>query len=121
MRKSSITAWLDDILQEVSLLEEIAREADAPRFRSSIRLCHIAERSIEIISEASRHIPQEFKDSHTELPWASIASVGNVLRHEYHRIDPDIIWDIMTRRLVPLRSTVETLKATLAARDEGKK
>jgi uncharacterized protein with HEPN domain len=118
MRNRSIGARLDDMLREVGLLEEIARETDLARFRDDIRLCHIAERSIEIISEASRHIPQEFKDSHPELPWPSIAAVGNVLRHEYHRIDPDIIWDIMTRRLVVLRSAVELVKAGVAM-DEG--
>lgn len=118
MGPRSISARLDDIVQEINLLDEIVRETDIARFRRSVRLCHIAERSIETISEASRHIPEEFRVRHADLPWASNAAVGNVLRHEHHCIDPDIIWDIMTRRLVPLRATVEAVRAALATGSE---
>ncbi len=78
MRSSSIGPWLDDILREVNLLEEIVRETSMEHFRENIRLRYVAERPIEIISKARRRIPQPFRDGHPELPWPSIASVGNV-------------------------------------------
>jgi uncharacterized protein with HEPN domain len=40
----------------------------------------LVERGIEIISEASRHLPDELKARHPEIPWPKVAGIGNVLR-----------------------------------------
>ncbi len=33
---------------------------------------------------------------HPEVPWRQVADIGNVLRHEYGRIDMTIIWETVT-------------------------
>jgi uncharacterized protein with HEPN domain len=40
---------------------------------------------LEIISEASRHIPDDLKELAPDIPWRQIAAIGNLLRHEYQR------------------------------------
>ena len=52
------------------------------------------ERFIEIISEASRHIPVELKSKCPTIEWNHIAAIGNILRHAYDLIDVNIIWKI---------------------------
>lgn len=52
------------------------------------------ERSIEIISEASRHIPEELKAQFPDVPWQQIAGIGNVLRQDYEIVDDHITWDV---------------------------
>ncbi|MGQ0672544.1 MAG: HepT-like ribonuclease domain-containing protein [Hyphomicrobium sp.] len=49
------------------------------------------ERCLEIISEASRHIPQTLKDLHPEIPWVRVADIGNRIRHAYHAVDSEIV------------------------------
>jgi uncharacterized protein with HEPN domain len=49
-------------------------------------------RGLEIVSEASRHLDAELKARHPEIPWPKVAGIGNVLRHDYERIAPDVIW-----------------------------
>jgi len=39
------------------------------------------ERCLEIISEASRHIPDDAKARHPEIPWRRVADIGNRIRH----------------------------------------
>jgi hypothetical protein len=46
----------------------------------------LVERGIEIISEASRHLTDETKARHPEMPWQKVATIGNVLRHNYENI-----------------------------------
>lgn len=65
------------------------------------------ERSFEIISEASRRISDDVKSAHADIDWAGIASLGNQLRHVYHRIDVEILWTIAERDLPPLRVFAE--------------
>jgi uncharacterized protein with HEPN domain len=64
----------------------------------------LVERGIEIISEASRHLTAEMKTRHPEIPWAKVAGIGNILRHEYERIAPDILWNVVQSELAPLEA-----------------
>ena len=52
------------------------------------------ERFLEILSEASRHVPYEIKQDRGEIEWADIAAIGNHLRHAYHKVDVALIWKI---------------------------
>lgn len=64
------------------------------------------ERCLEIISEASRHIPDDAKGRHPEIPWRQVADIGNRIRHSYHAIDSGIIWDIVTGELIALKAVI---------------
>ena len=75
-----------------------------------------AERSIEVISEATRHIPEHLKQRAVDLPWSQIAGIGNVLRHGYDTIDLGIIVTIIRDDLTPLEQFVRVLAEEL---DQG--
>jgi uncharacterized protein with HEPN domain len=76
-------------------------------------LRHGVQRGIEIISEAARRIPPEFQSTEPNIPWAQIMGIGNVLRHEYHRMSDTIIWNVVQDHLPPLRSAVSRIDARL--------
>ena len=65
------------------------------------------ERSLEIICEASRRVPDQVKTQHTEINWQGMVDFGNRLRHEYHRINPNIVWQIVKQDLPPLQAFAE--------------
>ena len=72
------------------------------------------ERGLEIISEASRHLPDDLKDRHPHIPWRKVAGIGNVLRHDYERIAPAILWKLMRDDLPVLEKICrEELTATI--------
>ena len=48
-----------------------------------------------------------------DVTWKQIHGIGNILRHEYHRIADDVIWAVVTENLSPLKSAVEAIKAAL--------
>lgn len=82
-------------------------------FESALPQRYAVERAIEIISEASRHIPSELKQKFEHLPWHQIASIGNIIRHGYDSVDPEIIWKIVTVELTPLEKAVRQLLTEL--------
>ena len=49
------------------------------------------ERFLEILSEASRHIPENLKVTRPDIPWRRISDIGNHLRHAYDRVDSEIL------------------------------
>jgi len=82
-------------------------------FQKDWLLRHGAQRAIEIISEASRHVPDELKTNHPNIRWRSIAGIGNVLRHEYHAISDRVIWKVIEDELPPLKAAVEKIRAAI--------
>jgi uncharacterized protein with HEPN domain len=82
-------------------------------FQKDWLLRHGAQRAIEIISEASRHVPDHLKTMHPSIRWRSIAGIGNVLRHEYHSISDKVIWKVIKDELPPLKAAVSTMRAAI--------
>jgi uncharacterized protein with HEPN domain len=65
------------------------------------------ERAFEILSEASRHLPPEFKARHPGINWRGIADIGNVLRHAYDGVNRYQLWDIMAIDIPELKSIID--------------
>jgi uncharacterized protein with HEPN domain len=85
-------------------------------FESDWQKRWLVERGVEIISEASRHLGAELKTRHPEIPWPKIAGIGNILRHEYERIAPDILWKLVHDDLTPLDAASREELATAVPR-----
>jgi uncharacterized protein with HEPN domain len=62
----------------------------------------LVERGVEIISEASRHLPDDMKARHPDIPWKKVAGIGNVLRHDYGNVAPAILWALVRKDLPAL-------------------
>ena len=69
------------------------------------------ERFLEILSEASRHIPEEWKTDFPEIPWRQVADLGNFIRHAYHKIDLQVLWAIYENDLDAIERAVDALIA----------
>jgi uncharacterized protein with HEPN domain len=69
------------------------------------------QHALLIIAEAAKHIPDDLKETRPEVPWKSIHGLANLLRHEYRRIDSDILWSIITENLADLDRAAEILLA----------
>ena len=79
---------------------------DFAGYQRDYKLRRAVEQCVEIVSEASRGIPNELKSEFIEQPWSEIAAIGNLLRHSYDRIDDLIMWKNATRSLPELRLTI---------------
>jgi uncharacterized protein with HEPN domain len=65
-------------------------------------------RNLEIVSEASRHIPAELKATAPQIEWKPIADFGNLLRHGYEGVNDYILWDTTQRDLPKLMAVVQS-------------
>ncbi len=113
-RRRDPRLYLEEILEAVANIEADTEGLDLGRFRADRRVRQLVERNIEIISEASRRIPDNFKATEPDIPWTEIAGIGNVLRHDYGAVRPEILWGVRANRLLPLRLAVERIRRKLA-------
>jgi uncharacterized protein with HEPN domain len=103
---------LRDILEAIDAVAEMIADTRIEDYQRDYRLRRAVERCIEIISEASRKIPEELKTRFSDQPWPEIAAMGSLLRHEYGRIDDLIMWKIATRSLPDLRTAIAAMLAS---------
>lgn len=66
-------------------------------------------RNFEIIGEASRNLPPEFKNKHPEIPWNEMYLLRNKVTHEYFGIDYEIIWDVASNYLPENKKQIENI------------
>ena len=71
------------------------------------------EHALLIIAEAAKHLPQAMKDTQPQVPWQKIHGLGNLLRHEYRHVDPEVLWSIVTGPLSELDKATAALLANL--------
>jgi uncharacterized protein with HEPN domain len=110
--KRKAEAAIYDILETIDRVQSKAAGRTLADFQADWELRFIVQRGIEIISEASRRLPPEMKATRPEIRWPSIAGIGNVLRHDYHRISDKVIWDVVQDELTPLRTAIEAFAAS---------
>lgn len=63
-------------------------------------------RNLAVIGEAVRALSDDFKQAHQEVTWPAIAGLRNVVVHEYFRVNPDLIRDILDSHLTLLAAAI---------------
>jgi uncharacterized protein with HEPN domain len=98
---------LRDILHHIDLATSFTEGFGRDSFKSDIRTVYAVTRCLEIISEASRRLPDDLKARHPEISWKQMAGAGNVYRHDYEDVVAHLVWDTVERSLPPLRIIVD--------------
>ena len=106
---------LAEIVEAMDGIEAATKGKSIAEFKADWLLRHGVQRGIEIISEAARHLPDERLVAAPEIPWKKIRGIGNLLRHEYHKIADEIIWAVIQVDLPGLRLAVERIQKSLDA------
>jgi uncharacterized protein with HEPN domain len=96
---NSFISRLTDIIEAIDIIRDEMVDVTLHTFKENRRKQWLVERGIEIISEASRHLPDELKTRHSDIPWAKVAGIGNVLRHDYENVAPDVLWYVVKNNL----------------------
>ena len=95
------------ILEAINDIQTLLYGKTAAAFGADKFARMAVERSFEIISEASRRIPEDLKARELEIDLRAMANIGNRLRHAYHRVDANLLWQFAERDLPPLKSFIE--------------
>ena len=97
---------LQDILENIDAIKAFLGDADLAKFTNDRKTLYAVTRALEIISEASRRLPEELKGRHPKIDWLAVAAAGNVYRHEYESVDETQLWYTIQRELADLREAV---------------
>lgn len=97
------------ILSAIDAIQSMLANKTLEDFSTDLPMQLAVERALEMICEASHRLPQDAKAQQKLIDWRRMANFGNLLRHAYHRVDPQIVFEIASRDLPPLKAFAERL------------
>jgi uncharacterized protein with HEPN domain len=101
--------YLHHILDETDFLMNCSRGLTRDRFLQDQTLKRAFTRSLEIIGEAARQIPADFKEKHSHLDWKAMAGMRDRLIHAYFGVDYDIVWDVVMNKVPALHQEIRQI------------
>ncbi|GMT44022.1 MAG: DUF86 domain-containing protein [bacterium] len=107
--KRDISDYVLDILNECNYLIKRTKENSYVSFMANEDLQKAFVRSLEIIGEASKKIPDEIKRNYTQIKWRNIAGMRDVLIHDYFGVDYEVVWKTAIKRIPELKSAIEEI------------
>ncbi len=66
-------------------------------------------RNLEVMGEAAKRIPDDYRQHHPSIPWRSIAALRDVLIHQYEGVSLPEVWGVVEDHLPKLRSSIADL------------
>ena len=101
--------YINDILESINDTENFVAGLSFEEFVKDKKTMNAAVRSLEILGEAAKNIPEKIKKKHPKIPWKEMAGMRDKLIHEYHGVDHQIVWTVIKEELPPLKSQIEKI------------
>lgn len=108
--KKDVSVFIEHILDSIGKIEEFTKDVPKQKFLDSVQLQDAVIRRLEIIGEAAKNIPTEFRKKHAGIPWGEMSRTRDKLIHGYFGVDLELTWDIIRKDLPALKEKIKKLR-----------
>ncbi len=101
--------YLQDMLENSSKAIEFASGMSFEQFNNDPKTGYAVVRALEIVGEAAKKVPEDFRNSNPGIPWREITGTRDKLIHEYFGVNWLVIWKTVQEDLPPLTRRLQSL------------
>ena len=98
-----------DILACFQETQEFTQGMDFDAFAGDRKTVNAVVRSLEVMGEAAKRIPEEVREKYPQIPWKRMTGMRDKLIHEYSGVDLEIVWGVVKEELPPLKPLFERM------------
>ncbi len=107
--KKDPKVFLKHIKESIDEIERHVIDISEKVFMDDIKTQDAVIRRIEIIGEAIKNLPADFKRKNQQIEWREIADMRNKLIHEYFGVDEDLVWEVVNKDIPKLKKQIAEL------------
>jgi len=107
--KRDVNLFIQDILESIKLIEDYTKGINKEEFlkkNNNLQMKDAILRRLEIIGEAVKNIPEDFKNQYSDIPWKKIAGMRDILIHEYFGVMLGRVWKTAKEDLPELKEKI---------------
>ncbi|MBI2591143.1 MAG: DUF86 domain-containing protein [Candidatus Brennerbacteria bacterium] len=101
--------YIQDILDSIKDIEIFITGADFYKFKDDKKTINAIIRSLEVIGEAAKKLPDEIREKYSDIPWKNIVGMRDKLIHEYFGVDEEIIWKVASEEIPSLKLSIQKI------------
>lgn len=101
--------YIADIISSIKHVEQFTKGLSYEEFFKDVKTSNAVIRSLEVIGEASKKIPEEIRKKYSDIPWNKMSGMRDKLIHEYFGVDLEIVWTVCKEELPPLLPKVKII------------
>lgn len=105
--------FIGHILESIGFIEDDLKNFEHDAFIGSRQVQDSVIRRFEIIGEAVKNLPEDFKAKYAGIPWKKAMAMRDILVHEYFGVDLEIVWDTTVRDLKSFKKQMEDIMKKL--------
>lgn len=109
MKKRDYRDFLQDILEALNDAESFVDNLSFEEFAADRKTIYAVVRSVEIIGEATKNIPDQIKAQTPDLPWKRMAAMRDKLIHGYFGVDIKTLYKTAKQDLPTLKIPIQKI------------
>jgi uncharacterized protein with HEPN domain len=94
MSERQVRDSLQDMLEAARRILLYIESIDFEQFREDYKTQDAVLRNLEVLGEAAKNIPDDFRKEYPDLPWTDMARTRDRLIHHYFGVNLDVVWGI---------------------------